>query len=244
MNEQDEILLEVKELDVGYGDLQAVHSASMSLKRGARVSIIGANGAGKSTLLNAIMGILKPTRGRVIWKGEDITGLPTNRIVAKGIAMAPEGSRIFEDMTVTENLLMGAYPRQARKKMADNFEKVFATFPVLKEKAGQLATFLSGGQRQMLSIARAIMADPELIICDEISLGLAPVMIKDIYEALSRINSEGVALLLVEQEVKRCLKNTEYAYVMVKGRVAMEGFCRQLPETEVCDAYFGVNRFA
>lgn len=243
MNEK-EILLDVERLNVHYGDLQAVYDVNMRLCRGSIVSIIGANGAGKSTLLNSIMGIRKPTSGKVRWKGEDITGLPTNKIVTKGISMAPEGSRIFEDMTVMENLLMGAYPPHAKKKKAENLEKVYETFPVLKEKSGQLATFLSGGQRQMLAIARAIMSDPELIICDEISLGLAPVIIKDIYESLRRINKEGVAFLLVEQEVKRCLKNTEYAYVMVKGRVMMQGKCCDLPENEVNDAYFGMNRFA
>lgn len=244
MNEQNDILLEVSNLNVHYGDLQAVYNVSMTLRRGSIVSIIGANGAGKSTLLNSIMGINKPTSGKVRWKGEDITGLPTNKIVTRGISMAPEGSRIFEDMTVMENLLMGAYPPHAKKKKVDSLEKVYATFPVLKEKSGQLATFLSGGQRQMLAIARAIMSVPELIICDEISLGLAPVIIKDIYDSLRRINNEGVTILLVEQEVKRCLKNTEYAYVMVKGHVKMEGRCCELPENEVNDAYFGVNRFA
>ncbi len=244
MSKQNDILLEVEHLNVHYGDLQAVYDVNMCLHRGSIVSIIGANGAGKSTLLNSIMGINKPTSGRVRWKGEDITGMPTNKIVTRGISMAPEGSRIFEDMTVMENLLMGAYPPHAKKKKAESLIKVYETFPVLKEKSGQLATFLSGGQRQMLAIARAIMSDPELIICDEISLGLAPVIIKDIYASLRRINNEGVTILLVEQEVKRSLKNTEHAYVMVKGRVMMEGKCCDLPESEVNDAYFGVNRFA
>jgi branched-chain amino acid transport system ATP-binding protein len=244
MNEQDAVLLEVSGLTVRYGDLQAVSDAGLRVCRGAVVSLIGANGAGKSTLLNAIMGVNKPAGGSVRWKGEDITGLPTNKIVAKGISLTPEGSRIFEDMTVLENLLLGAYLPRAKKKRAESLEKVFETFPVLKEKTNQLATFLSGGQRQMLAIARAIMSAPELIICDEISLGLAPVVIRDIYASLHRINQEGVSILLVEQEVKRCLKNTEYAYVMVKGRVVMEGRCLDLPEDEVCDAYFGINRYA
>ncbi len=244
MNKQHDILLEVKNLNVHYGDIQAVHDVSLSLSRGSMVSIIGANGAGKSTLLNSIMGINKPISGQIFWKGENIASLPTNKIVTRGVSMAPEGSRVFEDMTIMENLLMGAYPKHARKNKADNLEKVYAAFPVLKEKSGQLATFLSGGQRQMLAIARAIMSSPELIICDEISLGLAPVVIKEIYEALRRINQEGVAFLLVEQEMKRCLKNTQYAYVMVKGQIVIEGECSNLPESEVSDAYFGINRFA
>lgn len=244
MNDTNNTLLEVKDLNVHYGDLQAVYDVNMNLRKGSMVSIIGANGAGKSTLLNAIIGINKPKSGKIIWKGEDITDLPTSQIISKGISIAPEGSRIFEDMTVMENLQMGAYPKHARKKKSENLEKIFTTFPVLKEKERQLATFLSGGQRQMLSIARAIMANPELIICDEISLGLAPVIIKDIYAALSRINSDGVAFLLVEQEIKRCLRNTEYAYVMVKGKVVVEGLCCNLPHNDVSDAYFGINRFA
>ena len=244
MNKQNDIVLEVKSLNVHYGDIQAVHDVSLCLSKGSMVSIIGANGAGKSTLLNSIMGINKPSSGQIFWKGEDITSLPTNKIVTRGVSMAPEGSRVFEDMTVMENLLMGAYPKHARKMKADNLEKVYTAFPVLKEKSGQLATFLSGGQRQMLAIARAIMSSPELIICDEISLGLAPVVIKEIYGALRRINQEGVAFLLVEQEMKRCLKNTQYAYVMVKGKIVIEGECSSLPENEVSDAYFGINRFA
>jgi branched-chain amino acid transport system ATP-binding protein len=244
MNKQKGSLLEVKNLCAHYGDIQAVHDVSLSLPQGAMTSIIGANGAGKSTLLNSIIGINKPSGGQVLWKGENITGQPAIRIVTQGISLAPAGSRVFEDMTVLENLLMGAYPPHARKRKADNLEKVYATFPVLREKSGQLANFLSGGQRQMLAIARAIMSDPELVICHEISLGLAPVIIKEIYEALRRINREGVAFLLVEQEMKRCLKYTQYAYVMVKGHIVMEGPCSSLPESEVSDAYFGINRFA
>ncbi len=245
MSEQKkEILLKVEGLDVHYGDFQAVHSASLSIEKGSMVSLIGANGAGKSTLLNAIMGINKPSSGIVSWKGEDITGLQTNKIVSKGIAMTPEGSHVFSDMTVRENLLMGAYLPSAKKNREKNLETVFEIFPILKEKYNQLSTFLSGGQRQILAIARAIMSDAELIICDEISLGLAPVVIKEIYASLKQISKEGVTFLLVEQEMKRCLKETEYAYVMVKGRIVMEGKCSELPEEEVSDAYFGINRFA
>lgn len=244
MSEKNEIILDVSGVDIFYGDLQAVYGADLKIERGSMVSLIGANGAGKSTLLNAIMGLNKPKSGKVMWKGEDITGFPTSRIVGKGITLTPEGSRIFEDMTVMENLLLGAYVRRAKKDRKANLEKVFETFPVLKEKQSQYASFLSGGQRQMLAIARAIMASPELIICDELSLGLAPVIIKDIYASLRRIGADGVTFLLVEQEVKRCLKYTDYAYVMVKGRIVMEGKCDELPENEVSDAYFGVNKFA
>jgi branched-chain amino acid transport system ATP-binding protein len=229
---------------VFYGDLQAVHDATLRLERGEMVSLIGANGAGKSTLLSAIVGIIKPQGGHIFWKGEDITGLQTNEIVSRGISLAPEGSHVFEEMTIQENLLLASQIPKAKNRRKQNFEKVYATFPVLKEKEKQLACFLSGGQRQMLAIARAIMAEPELIICDELSLGLAPVVIKEIYASLRQVNAEGVTFLLVEQEVKRCLEYTDYAYVLVKGRIVMQGKCDELPEDEVNDAYFGMNKYA
>lgn len=244
MQKDNETILEVCGVDVFYGDLQATRGVDMNIRRGSMVSLIGANGAGKSTILNAIMGINKPSAGKVIWKGEDITGFQTNKIVARGISLTPEGSRIFEEMTVMENLLLASQMSRAKSHRKDNLEKVFETFKVLKEKENQLASFLSGGQRQMLAIARAIMAEPDLIICDELSLGLAPVIIKDIYASLRRIRDDGVTFLLVEQEVKRSLQNTDYAYVMVKGKIVMEGKCSELPENEVSDAYFGVNKFA
>lgn len=236
--------LKVENLNVHYGDLQAIHDVSMEFNKGDIISIIGANGAGKSTLLNTIMGLNKPTSGKVFFEGEDITGMRTSKIVSKGITMTPEGSHVFEDMTVLENLLMGAYLPHAKKTKSAQLEKVYQMFPILKDKQNQLATFLSGGQRQMLAIARAIMANPQIIICDEISLGLAPVIIKDIYLRLNSINESGVTFILVEQEVKRSLKYSDYSYVMVKGRVVMQGPSGELPQNEVSDAYFGVNKFA
>ena len=158
--------------------------------------------------------------------------------------MSPEGSEVFEGMSIRENLLMGAYTPGPRKKRAELMDKVYQLFPVLKEKEKQLASFLSGGQRQMLAIARAIMSDPDLIICDEISLGLAPVVIGDIYEKLHEINEAGMTVVLVDQEVHRSLENSHYSYVMVKGGVVMEGPSGELPEDEVKDAYFGINKYA
>lgn len=244
MHKPSETILKLCNVDVFYGDLQAVHEINLDIKQGSMVSLIGANGAGKSTILNAIVGLKKPQNGKVLWKGEDITGLQTNRIISRGISLTPEGSRIFEEMTILDNLLLASQMPRAKKYRKSNFEKVYDIFPVLKEKEKQLACFLSGGQRQMLAIARAIMANPELIICDELSLGLAPVVIKEIYASLRRINSDGVTFLLVEQEVKRCLQYTDYSYVVVKGKIVMEGNCSDLPEDEVSDAYFGVNKFA
>lgn len=237
-----EKLLEVSGLDVFYGDLQAIKQVNMEVHRGDMVALIGANGVGKSTLLQAIMGLNKPKTGTVKWKGQDITGLATNKIAQMGLAMTPEGSHIFEDMTVYENLLLGAYPKHAKARRDESMNLVYKTFPVLKEKEKQLATFLSGGQRQMLAIARAMMASPELIICDEISLGLAPIMIKDIYASLHVINESGVSFLLVEQETKRALKNSNYAYVMVKGEMVMEGESSSLSEEKIAEVYFGVDQ--
>lgn len=241
---QENVLLKIENLNVHYGDLQALHDVSLNIKKGSVVSIIGSNGAGKSTLLNAVTGIHKPTSGKITHKGVDITGLPTYKIISQGISMSPEGSRTFQKMSVKENLLMGAYLPRARKKKDEMLEKVYTLFPILKEKELQLATFLSGGQRQILAIGRAIMSDPEIIICDEISLGLAPVIIKEIYCALKAINEDGMTFVLVEQDVKRSLKHSDYSYIIVKGRIVMEGPSSELPEDEVKDAYFGVNRYA
>jgi len=235
-------ILKVEALNARYGDLQAIHDVSMKFEQGKMVSIIGANGAGKSTLLKTIMGLHKPSGGKVTFNGENITGMLTSKIVSKGLAMTPEGSLIFEDMTVMENLLLGSHLPAAKKVRKQQLELVFDLFPMLKEKQKQLGTFLSGGQRQMLAIARAIMENPKMIICDEISLGLAPVIIKDIYRILKKINESGVTFVLVEQEVKRSLKYSDYAYVLLKGRVVMEGPSKELPESEVSDVYFGIEK--
>jgi branched-chain amino acid transport system ATP-binding protein len=244
MTNSENYILKAENLDVHYGDLQALHDVSIAIKKGSIVSIIGSNGAGKSTLLNTIVGINKPTKGKVIYDNQDISGLPTNNIVSKGITMSPEGSRVFEKLSVKENLLMGAYLPHARKKKDELLEKVYELFPILKEKSSQLATYLSGGQRQMLAIARAIMSEPQVILCDEISLGLAPVIIKDIYQKIKEINEQGMTVVLVEQDVKRSLKHSDYSYVIVKGKIVMEGPSSELPEEEVKDAYFGVNKYA
>jgi len=237
-------ILTVENLNVHYGDFQAIFDVSMRFERGGIISIIGSNGAGKSTLLNSIMGLHKPTDGKITFEGRDISNFKTSKIVGLGVSMSPEGSMIFESMTVRENLLMGAYLPQAKAKRNELIEKVFSLFPALGGKSGQLATFLSGGQRQMLALARAIMSDPKLIICDELSLGLAPIIIKDIYEKIKDINAAGMTVVLVEQELKRSLRYSDYSYVMVKGRVVMEGASAELPVEEVQDAYFGINKYA
>lgn len=238
-----DILLEVSNLNVHYGELQALHTISMKIKKNAIVSIIGSNGAGKSTLLNTIMGMNKPASGSITFLGDRIDGMQTNKIVAKGVSLSPEGSSVFQKMTVKENLLMGAYLPHARANTAANLEKVYRLFPALQEKAGQQASFLSGGQRQMLAIARAIMSEPTLLFCDEISLGLAPIIIQDIYSTLKAVNEEGLTIVLVEQDVRRSLKYSDYSYVMLKGKIVLEGKSAELAEGEVLDAYFGLNKF-
>jgi branched-chain amino acid transport system ATP-binding protein len=237
-------LMTVEGLNVSYGDFRALHDINMSFQRGLIISIIGSNGAGKSTLLNAIMGVNRKDSGKVAFDGEDITGLRTSDIVAKGVTMSPEGSSVFEDMSVHENLLMGAHLTRAKNEREQMLERAYELFPALKEKSKQLASFLSGGQRQMLAIARALMSGPKLLICDELSLGLAPVIVNDIYNRILDVNGEGVTVVLVEQEVKRSLEFSDYSYVLVKGRVVMEGMANKLSEDEVKDAYFGINKYA
>jgi len=244
MSEKD-VILKVEDIEVKYGDFLAISDLSMEVERGKITTIIGANGAGKSTLLDTIMGINKPTKGKIYMEGKDITKMKTNAIVRMGIGMAPEGSLVFEGMSVKENLLMGSYVPDSRKKRAELFERVYGLFPVLKEKEKQAATFLSGGQRQMLAIARALMADPKIVICDEISLGLAPVIINDIFDKVKDINKEfGTTFIIVDQEVQRSIDNSDYSFVMVKGNIVMEGEPSKLDVDEVKDAFFGMNKYA
>ncbi len=243
--ENKDILLNVEDIEVRYGDFLAIQDLSMAVERGKITTIIGANGAGKSTLLETIMGVNKPTKGKITFEGRDITKQKTSAIVRMGIGIAPEGSLVFEEMTVRENLLMGSYVPEARKKRESLFERVFSLFPVLKEKENQAATFLSGGQRQMLAIARALMADPKLVICDEISLGLAPVVINDIFDKVREINQElGTTFIIVDQEVQRSVDNSDYCFVMVKGDIVLEGIPSELDIEEVKDAFFGMNKYA
>jgi branched-chain amino acid transport system ATP-binding protein len=235
-----EPILKVENIQAKYGEFIAVHDASLEVPKGKIVSIIGANGAGKSTLMDCIAGVHKPTAGKVYFKGEDITGLPTYEIVARGLALVPQGSRCFVRMTVEDNLIMGSFPKNARKSVKASLERVYELFPVLKEKRNDLSGSLSGGQRQMVAIGRALMTMPELILFDEISLGLAPTIIKDIYARIKQINREGMSVVLVEQDVKRSIKTSEISYVMLKGRMVLSGPSKELTEEEIKNAYFGI----
>ncbi len=237
---QPSVVLRVEEVDVHYGDFQAIRKVSFEVPEGSVVSIIGANGAGKSTLLKAISGLLKPTRGRLFLADREITSTPAHEIVAGGVALVPEGARVFPRMTVLDNLITGSYTGRARSKGDELLKRVYELFPILAERSKQIAGSLSGGQRQMLAIGRALMSDPKLIMFDEISLGLAPTVVKDIYQRIKVINQEGTTVVLVEQDVKRSLKASETSYVMLEGRFVLSGRSSELSEEAVRKAYFGI----
>lgn len=236
-------LLEVKNIDVHYGDFLALQNISLNVEPGTIVSLIGANGAGKSTIMNTICGFNRPTKGEIIFEGQNISGKKPSQIAKLGLSMAPEGSHCFERMTVQDNLLMGAYLAKGSERK-ERLESVYKLFPVLKEKANQMSTFLSGGQRQMLAIGRGIMTQPKILLLDEVSLGLAPVVINDIYDKLKEIAETGLTMLIVEQNVNRSLASSDYAYVVLEGKIVMEGKSKDLNVDEVNDAYFGIGSFA
>jgi len=235
-----EEILRVEGVDVFYNDFQAVQQASFFANKGEIVSLIGTNGAGKTTLMRAICGVLPAKNGKVFFEDKEITGLPPHKIVDLGVSLVPEGRHLFGRMSVKDNLIMGSYTARARKGAKAGLEKVYELFPILKEKAEQAAGSLSGGQQQMVAIGRALMSDPKLICFDEIALGLAPTIIKDIYARVRELNGKGLSIILVEQDVRRSLRESKRAYVMLKGKVVLEGVSRELTEDEVSKAYFGM----
>lgn len=235
-----DVVLKVHDLDVHYGDFQALWDVSVEVGKGKVVSIIGANGSGKSTLLKTISGLLRPTQGAIEFLGEGINRLSAHETVARGISLVPEGRRLFPRLTVFENLIIGSYAPRSRKKRDQAFDKVYELFPILKDRTSQMASTLSGGEQQMLAIARALMSDPNLILFDEISLGLAPLIIRSIYQRVREINQEGITAVLVEQDVKRSLKAANTAYVMLEGKVVLRGEPSTLTEEAVKKAYFGL----
>lgn len=236
----ENLALRVLDLDTHYKDFQALWTVSLDVKKGEVVSIIGANGSGKSTLLNTISGLLTPTRGTIEFLGKEIGGLAPHKTVTEGISLVPEGRRVFPRLTVYENLVMGSYTPRSRPKKNKFIKDIHELFPVLRARQNQMADTLSGGEQQMLAIGRALMSEPKLILCDEISLGLAPLIIKDIYKRLMQINAEGLTIVLVEQDIRRSLKAANHAYVMLEGRVVLEGEPSSLTEDEVKKAYFGL----
>jgi branched-chain amino acid transport system ATP-binding protein len=233
-------LLTVEDLQVSYGAITALRGVSLRLGKGEVVALIGANGAGKTSTLRAVSGMLKPAGGRIRFAGEDTTGMKSHQLVPRGMAHAPEGRGIFPNLTVQENLELGAYLRRDTQEISADLEKNFALFPVLRERRRQLAGTLSGGEQQMLSIARALLSRPQLLLLDEPSLGLAPQVTEKIFGTLRDVNATGVSILLVEQNAHLALNLAHYAYVLETGEVAMAGAGRALLESpEVRRAYLG-----
>ncbi|TDB39060.1 MAG: ABC transporter ATP-binding protein [Actinobacteria bacterium] len=234
-------LLSVQGLDVGYGRVPVVRAASLDVACGEIVTIIGANGSGKSTLLKAVAGLLRPSAGHVMLDGEDVTGLAPERLVRKGLAFVPEGRMLFGPMSVSENLALGAHTRRAAAEVATDLARVHALFPVLADRAGQPAATLSGGEQQMLAIARALMSRPRILLLDEPSLGLAPKVIADIFGVLDALRAEGLGIVLVEQDANLALRHAQHGHVMRSGRVVMSGTAAELAgNDDVRLIYLGV----
>jgi branched-chain amino acid transport system ATP-binding protein len=233
-------LLEARNLHVHYGKIHALRGVTLGLDSDRIVTLIGANGAGKTTTLNAISGILAMTEGEVVLDGESLNDLPANRIVAKGVIQVPEGRRIFARLTVAENLRLGAFLQRDKKRIAETEARALDMFPVLKERFGQVAGTLSGGEQQMLAIARGLMSDPRVLLLDEPSMGLAPMLVQRIFDTVLEIRKQGVAILLVEQNAFQALQIADYGYVMESGELVLEGPCADLlANPQVKEAYLG-----
>lgn len=231
-------MLEVQGLTAHYGDFQALFGVDLRLAEGETIAIIGANGAGKTTLMRSIAGVLRQTPGMVRYAGREIGAMPADEVMALGIAMVPEGRRLFPSLTVEENLLVGAHGRRAAGPWG--LEAVYELFPILREKRGNPGTALSGGQQQMVAIGRALMSNPRVLLCDEISLGLAPVVIRDIYAALPKIKAGGASVIVVEQDIGQALRVADRVYCMMEGRVTLTGRPGELSREAIHAAYFGV----
>ena len=233
-------MLQVKEIDVYYGAIHALKHLSLEVEQGSIVTLIGANGAGKTTTLKSISGLLRPKTGSIVFKGTDINKVAPEKIVGLGISQVPEGRRVFATMTVMENLEMGAYLRKDKKGMEEDMENVFTRFPRLKERRKQLAGTLSGGEQQMLAIGRALMARPQLMLMDEPSMGLAPLLVKEIFSIIKDINERGTTILLVEQNANMALSIADKAYVIETGEIVLQGNAQELMNSpEVKKAYLG-----
>ena len=233
-------MLKIENLQVHYGGIQALRGISLEVPDGRIVTLIGANGAGKSTTLRTITGLVKASGGSVQWDGQELLGKPIDPIVASGIAMSPEGRRVFADLTVVENLKIGAYLRKDKAETEKDLEWVYSLFPRLKERSWQSAGTLSGGEQQMLAVGRALMSRPKLMMLDEPSLGLAPLVVQDIFSIIREINRQGVTVLLIEQNANMALKIADYAYVLETGRISLSGTGAELLANEqVKKAYLG-----
>lgn len=232
-------LLETRGLTAAYGDFQALFGVDIAVGAGETIAIIGANGAGKTTLMRSISGVLANVAASILYRDEPIGALPAPDILARGIAMVPEGRKLFPSLTVEENLLIGKYGRKVDGPWT--LESIFALFPILKERRNNPATALSGGQQQMVAIGRALMSNPEVLLCDEISLGLAPVVVRDIYAAFPRIRETGASIVIVEQDIAQALKVADRVYCMMEGRVTLTGRSSDLSRDDIHKAYFGTE---
>ncbi len=233
-------MLTLENISVGYGAIRALKGVSMHVEQGEVVTLIGANGAGKTTTLRSITGLLSPTEGRILFEGQEISGKPTHQLVARGISMSPEGRGVFANLTVRENLHMGAYLKKNKAEIAEDLARGYRMFPRLKERESQKAGTLSGGEQQMLAMARALMSRPRLLLLDEPSLGLAPLVVHTIFEAIDEIRGEGTTILLVEQNAHAALKHSDRAYVLETGRIVMEGPSKELAaDPRIKEAYLG-----
>ena len=233
-------MLKVDNIHVSYGSIEAIKGLSFEVNQGEIVTLIGANGAGKTTTLQTLSGILKPTKGKVTYKGHDLLKMPAHKILPMGVAHVPEGRRIFQQMSVMENLEMGAYIFSKSSEMDEDLERVFTSFPRLKERRRQTAGTLSGGEQQMLAMGRALMSRPELLLMDEPSMGLAPILVDEIFKIIERINKQGTTILLVEQNANRALHVANRGYVLETGKIVLNGSAKELlASDEVREAYLG-----
>ncbi len=233
-------MLKIENLHVFYGGIHALKGINLNVEKGKTISLIGANGAGKSTTLRCIMGLVKKSEGSIVYDGIDITGFKTRDIVKKGLVLTPEGRRIFPNLTVKENIILGAYTRIDKAEIERDINKVYELFPRLKEREWQVAGTLSGGEQQMLAVGRSLMSKPKLIMMDEPSLGLAPLIVKNIFDIIKEINDNGVTVLLIEQNAKAALEIADYAYVLETGKITLEGKGSDLLNNpDVQKAYLG-----
>jgi branched-chain amino acid transport system ATP-binding protein len=236
-------MLKIDGLSASYGSIQVLKRISIQVPKGKIVSIIGANGAGKTTLLKSISGLMKIQEGRVVYKEKDISGLPANRIVGLGISQVPEGRQIFSHLSVQDNIHLGAYlyfKRRNRLEIQKRVESLYEIFPVLKDRTKQIAGTLSGGEQQMLAIARALMGQPELLLMDEPSMGIAPLIVREIFDVIKELNESGTTILLIEQNAKAALKVAHHSYVLERGEIALEGLAKELLDNpKVKEAYLG-----
>lgn len=234
-------ILEIRDVNAGYGEVQILWGTSLAIEEGILTSLVGTNGAGKTTLLRTVMGLNRAWQGSVWFNEEDVTRLSPHAKAERGLVLVPEGRQLFTDMSVIENLEMGASPKRARPHAKRNLERVFEMFPRLEERKDQIAGTLSGGEQQMLAVARGIMAEPIILMLDELSLGLAPVLVLALFETLNQLKGAGLTMLLVEQNVQMALAVSNYAYVLAEGRIELEGPSRDLARNEhVRQAYLGI----